>query len=156
MTVERTYRKGVGIVLINNYKKVFAGLRFDSDIEAWQMPQGGVDEGENYVDAAFRELEEETGTRDVTLLAAYPGILKYDLPAELLEIVLDGKFKGQAQQWYLMRLNDKAVINIKTEIPEFKDWKWVDINDLPQTIVSFKKEMYKKLVEHFAPILKSL
>lgn len=157
MPLNKPYRRGVGIVLLNADGKVFAGLRCDSaDSKAWQMPQGGIEDGELPITAAYRELKEEVGTSDVKLIAEYPDLLKYDLPPKLANVSWGGKFLGQEQNWYLMQLNPSAQINIQTEHPEFQDYKWVNMEDLPATIVPFKKEMYSKLVKHFAANLKNL
>ena len=121
-------RSGVGIVVLNKYNQIFVAKRIDNPKNFWQMPQGGVDEGENYFEAALRELKEETSIENVSLLKELDGYISYELPDYLLGIIWKGKYKGQNQKWYIMRFNgnDKE-INIKTKKPEFFEWKWIDI-----------------------------
>ena len=140
-------RNGVGAVVVNRNNKVFVGKRIDNPGKFWQMPQGGVDKGEDLYEAAIRELEEETSIKSVSLIKKIDGLLTYYLPNELLGIIWKGKFKGQKQQWYVMRFDgDEKEINIKTKHPEFLEWKWVNPDDLPSIIVDFKKKLYEKLV----------
>ncbi len=155
MSNELIYRPCVGIILLNNDKKVFAGCRVDTP-DAWQMPQGGIEKGESPKAAALRELQEEVGTKDATIIAEYPGTLKYDLPKKLVGKVLENKYKGQEQRWYLMMLHPNAKINIKTKHPEFNSYQWVNLEELPELIVHFKKDVYEALVKYFAPIIKNL
>ena len=138
-------RSGVGIVVLNKYNQIFVAKRIDNPKNFWQMPQGGVDEGENYFEAALRELKEETSIENVSLLKELDGYISYELPDYLLGIIWKGKYKGQNQKWYIMRFNgnDKE-INIKTKKPEFFEWKWIDIKDLTNVVVHFKLEVYKK------------
>ena len=145
---ELPLRLGVGIVLLNTENKIFVGKRIDNPKNFWQMPQGGVDEGEDYLKAAFRELEEETSIKSVELIKELDGTLTYDLPDRLLGIIWKGKYKGQKQKWFLMRFigNDNE-ININTSNPEFLDWKWIKSLDLPNVAVKFKVDIYKKLSE---------
>ena len=144
------YRPCAGIMLLNKYGKVFVARRIDTDIEAWQMPQGGIDDGEDPLDAAMRELEEETGVTDINVLGEYDGWLSYDLPGELYGKVWKGKFGGQIMKWYVMRYNgEDHDINIETEHAEFSTWKWAEMSYLEGIIVPFKKEIYKKLAEKF-------
>ncbi len=151
------YRLGVGIMLINAEKKVFVGQRADRFSDAWQMPQGGIDEGEEPLTAALRELEEEVGTNDAELIASTSDWIKYDLPVEIIPELWDGKYRGQKQMWYLMRLNGgDSKINLQTKIPEFVKWKWIEPEILPEVIVEFKKELYQKLVDYFKPIISKL
>ena len=141
-------RSGVGIVLLNKENKVFVAKRIDNPKNFWQMPQGGVDEGENYLKAAYRELEEETSIKSVELIKELDGILTYDLPDRLLGVIWKGKFKGQKQKWFLMRfLGEDSEINIKTKKPEFLDWKWLDLDMLTKVVVDFKFNVYKELKE---------
>lgn len=145
------YRPCAGIMLLNRDNKVFVAKRIDTAVEAWQMPQGGIDKDEDPKQAAIRELEEETGVTNVKIIAEYEGWLTYDLPDELYGKVWKGKYGGQTMKWYVMRYNghDKE-INIETEHPEFSEWKWIDIQKLPEMIVPFKKEIYQKLADKFS------
>jgi putative (di)nucleoside polyphosphate hydrolase len=147
------YRPGAGVMLLNREGKVFVAQRLDSTLEAWQMPQGGLDEGEDPQAGALRELEEETGIpRDkVEILARCPAELTYDLPADLVGKMWKGKWRGQRQTWFLMRfLGEDSDVNIETAEPEFRAWKWAEPKELPAMIVPFKKEMYAKLLGAFA------
>jgi putative (di)nucleoside polyphosphate hydrolase len=146
------YRKGVGVLLLNAQNRVFAARRIDMIAEAWQMPQGGIDDGEDPEKAAFRELEEETGVRkrDVTLIARSRGWLRYDLPAELVPMLWKGHYRGQEQLWFAMQLTaQESAINIHTEHPEFSEWKWVHIQELPSLIVPFKRPLYEQIISEF-------
>lgn len=144
------YRPCAGIMLLNKDGKVFVAKRIDTQVEAWQMPQGGIDEGEEPMDAAIRELEEETGVTDVRIIEEYDGWLTYDLPDELYGKVWQGKYGGQTMKWYVMRYNgEDSEINIKTEHAEFSTWKWAKMSDLEDMIIPFKKEIYRTLAEKF-------
>ena len=150
------YRAGVGVMLVNDAGLVFVGQRLDSTADAWQMPQGGVDKGEEPDDAAYRELWEETGvTADhVNLIARSASTYDYDLPAELQGKIWGGKYRGQRQYWYLMRFSGTdADVNIATEHPEFRAWKWAAPADLVDLIVPFKRELYAQIVAEFSPQL---
>ena len=139
-------RIGVGIILLNNENKVFVGKRIDNPKNFWQLPQGGVDENENLLNAAKRELEEETGVKSVKLIKELEGWLEYDLPSNLMGKIWDGKYRGQSQKWFVMKfLGKNDEINVNTRNPEFLDWKWVDISKLPEIAVNFKINLYKKL-----------
>ena len=139
-------RSGVGIVLLNSDNKVFVAKRIDNPKNFWQMPQGGVDQGENYYDAALRELEEETSIKNVTLIKEIEGYISYELPNYLLGIIWRGKFRGQNQKWFIFKFNgEDKEINIKTKKPEFLEWKWIRIEDLTNVVVHFKLDVYKKL-----------
>ena len=141
-------RSGVGIAVLNKYNQIFVAKRIDNPKNFWQMPQGGVDEGENYFEAALRELKEETSIENVSLLKELDGYISYELPDYLLGIIWKGKYKGQNQKWYIMRFNgNDNEINIKTKKPEFFEWKWIDIKDLTNVVVHFKLEVYKKIQE---------
>lgn len=145
------YRPCAGIMLLNSNNKVFVAKRIDTLVEAWQMPQGGIDEGEDPKEAAIRELEEETGVKNAKVIAEYEEWLSYDLPQELYGKVWKGKYGGQTMKWYVMRYNGHDNdINIETEHPEFSEWKWTDITNLPDMIVPFKKELYQKLADKFS------
>ena len=149
---DHEYRRGVGVMLLNKDGKVFVGRRIDNTDEAWQMPQGGIDEGEKPWATAKRELEEETGIspKFVERIAECPERLKYDLPEEIRHRLWGGKWKGQLQDWYLARfLGDDSDINIATEHPEFNAWKWVDPDELPDLIVPFKRDLYRRLIDEF-------
>jgi putative (di)nucleoside polyphosphate hydrolase len=150
------YRPGAGVMLVNRQGKVFVAQRLDSTLEAWQMPQGGLDEGEDPQDGALRELEEETGIpRDkVEVIAAAPEPLLYDLPPDLVGKLWKGKWRGQRQFWYLCRfLGEDSDVNIETAHPEFRAWKWADPDDLPAMIVPFKRKLYKDVLAAFRDLL---
>ena len=145
---ELPLRMGVGIVLLNHENKVFVGKRIDNPKNFWQMPQGGVDHNENFLQAAKRELEEETSVKSVKLIKELDGWLKYDLPKNLLGKIWKGKYRGQKQKWFIMKfLGKNDEINIKTKNPEFLSWKWIEPSELPSIAVSFKIDIYKKLQE---------
>ena len=140
------YRMGVGIIVLNKENKIFVAKRIDNPKNFWQMPQGGVDEGEDFLSAAYRELEEETSIKDVELITEIDEITTYELPDYLLGKIWKGKFKGQKQKWFIMRyLGTDDEININTHKPEFLDWKWTDINSITQIVVKFKLDVYKTL-----------
>ena len=152
MTNGDRYRRGVGVMLLNRDGKVFVGARIDNTDDAWQMPQGGIDEGEEPWATALRELEEETGIPShlVERLAECPERLKYDLPPELRPKLWGGKYRGQDQDWYLARfLGGDGDINIATEDPEFREWKWIAPERLPELIVPFKRDLYRRLLREF-------
>ena len=147
-------RKGVGVVLLNNKNKVFVAKRIDNPKNFWQMPQGGINDGENNYEAALRELKEETSIVSVELIKEIDKKLTYILPNNLIGIIWKGKFKGQIQKWFVMRfLGNESEININTEKPEFLDWKWVNLDDLPKIAVKFKLEVYKSLKIEVSKIL---
>jgi len=147
-------RKGVGIILLNNENKVFVAKRIDNPKNFWQMPQGGIDEGENYYEAAIRELKEETSVVSVKLIQEIDKKLTYILPDHLIGIIWRGRYKGQIQKWFVMRFVGKETeININTKKPEFLDWKWVDLDDLPKIAVKFKLDVYKSLKQEVSKIL---
>jgi putative (di)nucleoside polyphosphate hydrolase len=146
------YRPCVGVVLVNGAGLIFAGQRRDSDIAAWQMPQGGIDKGEKPRNAALRELEEETGvTADlVDFVAEAPDWVTYDLPANLQGKIWGGRFRGQKQRWFLFRFNGRdADIDIATEHPEFSEWRWLAADEMLATIVPFKRAVYGSVVAAF-------
>ena len=139
-------RNGVGIFLINKYNKVFVAKRIDNPKNFWQMPQGGVDEGEDLLTAAYRELKEETSISNVKLIKEIDSTLTYELPDNLLGIIWKGKFKGQKQKWYVLRFNgNDSEININTAKPEFLSWKWIEIDLLTDVVVDFKLKVYEQI-----------
>ncbi len=148
------FRNGVGIVVINKENKVFVAKRIDNPKNFWQMPQGGVDEGEDFLTAAYRELEEETSMKNVELIQEIDGILSYELPDHLLGIIWKGKFKGQKQKWFLMKyLGKNDEINIRTRKPEFLEWKWIDLDMITEVVVDFKLHVYKELKKKIKKII---
>ena len=151
---ELPLRKGVGIILLNRENKVFVAKRIDNPKNFWQMPQGGIDEGEKYYEAALRELKEETSVTSVELVEEIDKKLTYILPDHLIGIIWRGKFKGQIQKWFIMRfVGNDSEININTKKPEFLDWKWIDLEDLPKIAVNFKLDIYKILKQEVSKIL---
>ncbi len=146
------YRPCVGVMLVNSAGRIFVGQRIDADTAAWQMPQGGIEPGEDPGDAALRELQEETGiTRDlVTVLAQMPNWLTYELPHALVPNLWQGRFRGQKQRWFLMHFNGTdSQIDIQTKQPEFSNWTWLDPADLVANIVPFKREVYARVLAEF-------
>ncbi len=147
-------RNGVGIIVLNKNNKVFVAKRIDNPKNFWQMPQGGVDAGEDFLSAAFRELEEETSIKKVKLIKEIDEETTYLLPKHLLGIIWKGKYKGQKQKWFLMKyLGNDNEININTKKPEFLDWKWIDIEHITDVVVDFKLEVYKKIQKKIKAIL---
>ena len=147
-------RSGVGIILLNKENKIFVAKRIDNPKNYWQMPQGGIDKGENFYTAALRELKEETSITSAKLIKEIEGNFTYILPDNLIGIIWKGKFKGQKQKWFIMRFTgDKSEVNIKTKHPEFLDWKWVNLENLTEIAVPFKLEVYKKLIPEIKKIL---
>ena len=147
-TNELPLRVCVGVVLLNHKNNVFVGKRIDNPKNFWQMPQGGVDQNENFLQAAKRELEEETGIKSVELVKELSGWFEYDLPENLIGKVLEGKYRGQKQKWFIMKFVGKnKEINVKTKNPEFLDWKWIEVSKLPSIAVYFKANLYEKLKE---------
>ena len=146
-------RIGVGIVLLNRENKIFVGRRIDNPAKSWQMPQGGVDENENLLQAAKRELKEETSIKTVTVIKELSEWLSYDLPENLLGKLWKGRYRGQKQKWFIMKFaGDNKEINVKTEKPEFSDWRWVDPSELPLIAVNFKVNVYKKIKEELTSL----
>ncbi|MET4895914.1 RNA pyrophosphohydrolase [Sphingomonadaceae bacterium jetA1] len=153
------YRPCAGVILMNRDGRVFVGQRIDSTLEAWQLPQGGIDPGEEADQAAVRELFEETGVRadKIELIARAPHELTYDLPVDMIGKVWKGKWRGQRQSWFLYRfLGEDSDIRIATEHPEFRAWRWTEPETLPAMIVPFKKVLYEELLvifgDHFAAV----
>ena len=147
-------RSGVGIVVLNKENKIFVAKRIDNPKNFWQMPQGGIDKNENYYEAALRELREETSITSVELIKEIDKKYTYILPNNLIGIIWKGKFKGQVQKWFVMRfVGNESEININTKNPEFLDWKWIDVDELPKVAVNFKLHIYKKIKEEVIKIL---
>ena len=147
-------RTGVGIVVLNKKNQVFLAKRIDNPKNFWQMPQGGVDNGEEFYEAAIRELEEETSIRTVSLIKEIDDLTTYLLPNHLVGIIWKGRYKGQKQKWFVVRFDgDEKEINIHTKHPEFLDWKWVNIENLTDEIVDFKIHVYKKIQEELKKII---
>ena len=142
-------RKGVGVIILNKENKVFVGKRKDNPVDNWQMPQGGVDNGEDYLSAMKRELLEETSIKNIKVLSEIEGFFEYNLPENLIGIIWKGKFKGQKQKWFIVKfLGDDREINLKTVNQEFIEWKWISPEILPNVIVDFKKDLYIKLLKY--------
>lgn len=145
------YRTGVGIMLLNRKGEVLVARRVDVHSEAWQMPQGGIDEGEEPREAALRELREEIGTDHAVVVAESEGWLRYDLPAEVITTARHPLRRGQRQKWFVMRFTgDEQEINLETAQPEFNAWKWVPVEQLPELIVSFKRQLYVDVLAEFS------
>ena len=152
---ERGYRPCVGIFLLNDDRQLFAGRRIDNRAEAWQMPQGGIDHGENPIEACLREMEEEIGTKQAVLLQAHDDWLYYDIPQPLADRLWHGKYRGQKQKWMALQFTGSdADINIETADPEFCEWRWVAPHALIDLAVPFKRDVYATLMESFADLLR--
>ena len=148
------FRNGVGIVVINKENKIFVAKRIDNPKNFWQMPQGGVDNEEDHLTAAYRELEEETSIKNVELIKELDGLTSYELPKHLLGIIWKGKYKGQRQKWFLMKfLGKDTEINIKTRHPEFLEWKWIDLENITDYVVDFKLQVYQEVKEKIKKII---
>ena len=140
-------RIGVGVVVLNNKNQVFVGKRKDNPGDKWQMPQGGVDIGESYINAMKRELFEETSIKSIKIVKEVDRIYEYELPDNLVGIIWKGKFRGQKQKWFITKfLGEDSEINLNTKHPEFIDWKWIEPKLLPKVIVNFKKDLYLNLL----------
>jgi len=151
---ELPLRIGVGIVLLNNKNKIFVGKRIDNPKKFWQMPQGGVDKNEELLQAAKRELKEETNIKSIKLIKELDEWIEYNLPKNLLGKVWKGKYKGQKQKWFVMKfLGDDKEINIKTKHPEFLEWKWIELDKITDVVVDFKLDVYKKVKEKVKTII---
>ena len=147
-------RSGVGIAVLNKDNKVFVAKRIDNQKNFWQMPQGGVDEGEDDLTAAYRELEEETSIKNVDLIKELDGLISYELPENLLGVIWKGKYKGQEQKWFVMRfLGQDSEIYIKTKNPEFCEWKWIDLEKITDLVVDFKLHVYEDVKKKINEIL---
>ena len=153
--IQLPMRNGVGAIILNNKNKVFVGKRKDNPIDRWQMPQGGVDKGEDYLTAMKRELLEETSIKSIKIIKELDGFFEYELPQNLIGIIWKGKFRGQKQKWYIVKFfGDENEINLKTKNPEFIEWKWIIPDDLPKVIVDFKKDLYIKLLKNIKNFIK--
>ncbi len=147
-------RSGVGIVVLNKENKVFVAKRIDNPKNFWQMPQGGVDEGEDFLKAAYRELEEETSIKNVKLIKELDGTITYELPDRLLGLIWKGKYRGQKQKWFIMKFNGSDdEINVNTPKPEFLEWKWVELDKITDLVVDFKLHVYKEVKDKVKKIL---
>ena len=141
-------RTGVGIIVLNKQNKIFVGKRKDNPGDRWQMPQGGVDEGEDYITAMKRELMEETSIKNIEIIKEIDKIYQYELPKNLVGIIWKGKYRGQKQKWFITRfLGEEKEINLNTKHAEFVDWKWIEPELLPEVIVNFKKDLYLSLLK---------
>ena len=140
-------RNGVGVIVLNSKNKVFVARRIDNPKNYWQMPQGGVENGEDYYKAALRELKEETNIKSISLIKEIDGFISYNLPNNLLGIIWKGRYKGQKQKWFIMKFIGKdSEININTKKPEFLDWRWADLETITDTVVDFKLKVYEQLI----------
>ena len=147
-------RTGVGIVVLNKNNQVFVARRIDNSKNFWQMPQGGVDKNEDYLAAAYRELEEETSIKNVDLVGELDGLISYELPKHLLGVIWKGKYRGQEQKWFVVRfLGNDSEININTDHPEFCEWKWVELENITDLVVDFKLHVYEYVKKKVREIL---
>ena len=147
-------RTGVGIIVLNKKNKIFVGKRKDNPGDKWQMPQGGVDEGEDYVTAMKRELLEETGMKNIEIIKEIEKIYQYELPENLVGIIWKGKYRGQKQKWFIIRfLGEEKEIDLNTKQAEFVDWKWIAPKLLPEVIVNFKKDLYINLLKEIKLVI---
>ena len=147
-------RTGVGIILLNDENKIFVAKRIDNPKNLWQMPQGGVDKGEDLFKAALRELEEETSIKNVKIMKEFDGLISYELPKNLLGIIWKGKYRGQKLKWFVMKfLGNDSEINIKTKNPEFCEWKWIELENITDLVVDFKLHVYKEVQKKVKKIL---
>jgi putative (di)nucleoside polyphosphate hydrolase len=154
---QRPYRLGVGLVLFNAERKVFVAQRIDTPGDAWQFPQGGIDEGEDPRQTVMREMKEEIGTNKAEIVAESREWIGYDLPADIADKVWKGRFRGQKQKWFLARFTGRDKdIDIDTKHPEFSRWCWMELAQVPALIVPFKRDLYDQVAAEFLPILKGL
>ena len=152
--IDLPLRSGVGIVVLNKDNKVFVAKRIDNQKNFWQMPQGGVDEGEDHLTAAYRELKEETSINNVELIVKLDGTITYELPNHLLGIIWKGKYRGQRQRWFVMRfLGKDNEININTKHPEFCEWKWINLENITDLVVDFKLHVYNEVKQKVKKII---
>jgi putative (di)nucleoside polyphosphate hydrolase len=144
-------------MLLNKDNYVFVGKRIDTKSDAWQMPQGGIDDNESASEAALRELKEETGINNAVILGESKNWIHYDLPEYLIPRLWNGKYRGQKQKWFILKfLGTDDEINLQTEVPEFMEWRWVKMEELPNIIVPFKRKLYISIIEEFRDIILSL
>ena len=147
-------RIGVGIIVLNSKNKVFVGKRKDNPGDKWQMPQGGVDKGEDHQTAMKRELIEETSIKNIKIIKRIEKIYEYELPANLIGIIWKGKYRGQKQKWFITKfLGNDNEINLNTEHQEFIEWKWINVDMLPDIIVEFKKKLYQDLLKEIKLVI---
>ena len=147
-------RSGVGIILLNNKNQVFVGKRKDNPGDKWQMPQGGIESGENFLTAMRRELYEETGIKNIKIIKEINHIYEYELPKNLIGIIWKGKFRGQKQKWFITKFTgNENEINLNTDYPEFIEWKWINAEQLPSVIVEFKKDLYQNLLKEIKLVI---
>ena len=152
--IDLPLRSGVGIVVLNKKNEVFVAKRIDNQKNFWQMPQGGVNKGESYLTAAYRELEEETSINNVELIKELDGLISYLLPENLLGIIWKGKYKGQEQKWFVVRfLGQDSEIDIKTKNPEFCEWKWINLENITDQVVDFKLHVYEDVKKKVKEII---
>jgi len=149
------YRPAVGVMLLNRQGMIFVGKRIDQTVEGWQMPQGGIDDGEAPRQAALRELKEEAGTDRAEIVAEMDDWITYDLPAHLVGVAFHGKFRGQRQKWFALRFTGSdGDIDLHAHEPEFSAWKWLALEELPRVIVPFKRDSYAKVIDAFRHLAK--
>lgn len=154
---QRPYRPGIGLVLLNDQGLAFVAQRIDTPGNAWQFPQGGIDEGEDPRATALREMEEEIGTAKAEIIAESRGWISYDLPPDIADRSWKGRFRGQTQKWFCARFTGTdADINLETEHPEFERWRWMDLEEVPGLIIPFKRVLYDQVVAEFLPLARSL
>ncbi|MDA8771271.1 RNA pyrophosphohydrolase [Candidatus Pelagibacter bacterium] len=147
-------RLGVGIILLNNKNQVFVGKRRDNPGDKWQMPQGGVEDGEDFLTAMKRELHEETGIKNIKIIKEIEQMYEYELPKKLIGVIWKGKFRGQEQKWFIAQfIGNENEINLNTKYPEFMEWKWIDAETLPEVIVEFKKKLYLNLLKEIKIVI---
>ena len=147
-------RQGVGVIILNNQNKIFVGKRKDNPVDKWQMPQGGIDQGEDHLTAMKRELYEETSIKSIEVIKELEGYYEYMLPKNLVGVIWKGKFKGQRQKWFVTKfVGNEKEINLNTKNPEFIEWKWIIADELPNVIVNFKKEMYQRILFNIRKII---
>ena len=152
--IDLPLRSGVGIVVLNKKDQVFVAKRIDNNKNFWQMPQGGVNKSEDYLSAAYRELEEETSIKNVDLIKELDGLISYELPKNLLGIIWKGKYRGQEQKWFVLRfLGEDNEINIKTKNPEFCEWKWISLENITDLVVDFKLHVYEDVKKKVKELL---